>query len=1474
MNRGTVSSSGRGSISNVTNVKYRGGRDWSLSSLLFVWVYPIVKLGSTVRDKENELWLPEDLNPEVVQPLLKQALSKKGATLVQALNEIFGWKYYPLGLLKLVADTSAFGGPLALNLLVKYVEPTGEEGPSLWLGLTYIGLMLMSTLSQAVFTSQFWFRTNCIGLSARSALVSEMYEKSLFLGPGSAKEFTHGQIMNLTSTDIDRLLNFFPSFHELWSLPIQILVGTCLLYKELGVATFAALFFSVLLTPINRIIAVRIGRLSVKLMEKKDQRVALTSELLHNAYFIKLKTLEQSLIQRIKSIRSEEMRYLSQRKYLDALCVYFWATTPVLMSLAIFAVYVWLGGELSSAQVFTSLALINLMLGPINSLPWVINGLVEANVSRIRIARFLDAEVLDPSNYFSCPIYDSSLSTRNNRKSTTTHLAQSPKPVREHDRFHHHKQHDDHQSTSNIPVRQVKTERSNENESIGHELVKETTPLGDDLELRIHKCSFAWGTFKDDGDLEDRNLEMNESAPLLCENGNAQHTKTKSDLSTNKDITLIDVSLTVRKGDIVFISGPVGSGKTSLMKAILGEMVKIQSPEPCTNIRTYATRLENTNTYTSTSNKSPLYPHSGTDNHNKLGSGIYLPSLGGSYEPGAGYGYASQIPFIRRGSVLDNVVFGRKWDGKKYMQVLYECDLIADLTELDAKGCTNARNGKTRDAQIDTGSTSTVYLGIKVFVGEHGSHLSGGQKARVALARALYGSHSMYILDDPLAALDSVVAQNIVTRCLSGSLLKKTVIFVSHNPSILRNDVVDATRLVSYSMNFGRLSKSETGYKGRESVGMSEPEDVRSVNQIDYVSSTAISTRIQTDIPSSTESTSDNDSTTAESMKRLSQSDIEDDRSEELLEKCELGELHRSVYQLYILEMGPCLAFAVVMAMIGMQVTRQLTDWWLGHWAAAPDAAEKTALYMRMYLYLVAGNSLLTALRSFLFAWAGLIVASRLHDSLLNSVVNGTLTYLTSTSIGRVLNRFGSDTYDIDDALPFILNIFLANLSGFLGMATVIVIVMPPVGLLLIPVAIMYYKIQCAYREVSREIKRLETITRSPIYSEFSDSLDGADTIRALKVTKKCVRNQLQNVMRNQRAIYTGTALAQWLTLNLQLLGIIFVAAVSTIAVVLRDTTGLHKGMVGLSLTYTLALINGIGNVMTSFTQTEIQMIAVERVKQYVTDIPQEGQQVTINTNGKVTSLRTPPPGWPRKGVIEFRNVSIEYSQGSVSSMPPAANSAQSDTNVTKALNGVSFLVKDGQRVGVCGRTGAGKSSLIAATFRLVECSHGQILVDDIDISTIPLNILRGRMGIITQTSVLFSGTIRENLDPYNICQSDEILIAALQRSHIWEKLQPQGIETRVDAASFSAGEKQLICIAAGIVNDAKIWWIDEATASLDTAMDAIVQEVIRDVFKGKTVITIAHRFATIADSDEIFTMERGILVERRVPFNVANPTN
>ena len=512
-----------------------------------------------------------------------------------------------------------------------------------------------------------------------------------------------------------------------------------------------------------------------------------------------------------------------------------------------------------------------------------------------------------------------------------------------------------------------------------------------------------------------------------------------------------------------------------------------------------------------------------------------------------------------------------------------------------------------------------------------------------------------------------------------------------------------------------------------------------------------------------------------------------------------------------------------------------------------------------IYGSLCLGNSVLSLIRAFVYVYSCTLASKSIHDKLIKNLFKARIKFYDNTPQGRIINRVSSDMYSIDDSLPFMINLFSYGLLEMVGILAITCYSLPWITLAVIPIFFVYYKIQNYFRWTSRELKRLNSIAMSPVFNNFNETLNGLVTIRSFRLVKKFMRKHRICLGHLIRLSYVNMATSQWLNFRSQITGALLITIVSFMGL-LQHTYGSNASasligsfrifeaffminfiflfISGLSLAYILNITEQLNFFVETFISTEKELVSVERVLQYKKIEPE-------NWNG----TRQVEESWPVEPTLEFINVRLNYELNSSSN----------------ALDGISFNIKAGEKVGVCGRTGSGKSSLFLAIMRAFEINEGHILINNVDTRELDLKKLREKISIISQDPFLFFGTLRENLDPYK-ARSDTEIWNALEKCRLIEKIRNlnKGLDYEVESQgrNFSNGEKQLICLARAILSQTKLLCIDEATASVDFETDKFIQETIRNEFKSTTVLTIAHRLNTIFDYDRILVMEKAKVAE------------
>ena len=879
-----------------------------------------------------------------------------------------------------------------------------------------------------------------------------------------------------------------------------------------------------------------------------------------------------------------------------------------------------------------------------------------------------------------------------------------------------------------------------------------------------------------------------------------------------KQDNLKDINMHVNEGELVMVVGSVGSGKTCFLYSLLNEIEKV-SGTCCMNGK---------------------------------------------------ISYAPQDTWCFGGTVRQNILLANPMDIRKYKRVIDVCGLERDIKLFD--------------------------LGDKQFVGEKGYNLSGGQKARVSLARAVYHEADYYLLDDPLSAVDPKIGNHIFDKCLKEYLRGKTIVLVTHQLQFLKKADKIALFKDGRVIAFGSYSELKTSSeefihfldsKRREEEERKEsltkqksfsvkapdqetkplviPDKNRSISKARASSTSVVNEMTLMEITDVIKNDSD---------------EIEDDSLRR--EQTTTGSVNKMIFWQYFRAGGSFLfIFFALFNSILSQALYHFSDFWLAAWTQADYAkvlmekhnnsvnssavlwskqeqenslASKTIFVSNDYniiLYTILTFALFIAsfFRMISCLYLSLKCSINLHDTIFRRVLRSPMNFFENNPIGRILNRFTRDMGIIDINVPRTIVEF--NLSSFDCIGIVLVsmmikwyMIVPTIILLACSMPIRDY-----YIRTGRDLNRLDSVARSPVYNHLTATYDGLITLRAFNLQDHCQKQYI-------RYLRDSTACRFLVYYSTRVLGVILdlfaIAYVVCVCLVLIESPqgSIPGGDGGLFLSQSIILVGAFQYCIRMSSELENQMTSTERVLEY-SKLESEAE---LRIPGKVEDK-----DWPKKGSIVFKSVDLKYSPDS----PPV-------------LKDLTFKVNPGEKIGIVGRTGAGKSSLISVLFRLVE-PGGQVFIDGVDIKSLGLHELRQKISIIPQDPSLFSGTVRENLDPFKD-YSDQSMWEALGEAHLTQTIKGMGGLDAVVAeggGNLSVGQRQLLCMARALLKKNKILVMDEATANVDQETDELIQQTIKTTFKNKTVLTVAHRLNTIIDMDRVLVMDAGKLVEMDNPYNL-----
>lgn len=1385
------------------------------SRLMFMWMQPLMSLGASKYLTEADMWaLPVGEDAERLGTAFQtawddqtQALDGSQAALEHTGKRRFWVSLYrsfsrPFVLaagFKVVQDCLAFVQPQILRQLLSFVEQweltsvPALRGTPLR-GYTLVVLLFITAMMQTMALHQYFQLVSVAGMRARAGVISAIFRKSMRMSARARGERSTGDLVNLMSVDANRLPDFLMYAHILWSALLQISLAFISLYHLLGWSAFVGVGVMVIGVPLNTMLATYLRNLSMQQMKVRDRRTGLMNEIIMNIKSIKLFSWEEAFTARLLDVRNgEELPLLRRIGLANAGFKFFWQAIPFFVSLSTFVVYSLTSDTpLTADIVFPALSLYQLLNFPMSMLAGIVSMLLQTQVSAGRLAAFFDAEELDPAARIALP---------------------------------------------DAPAR-------------GGEA------------LRFDHASFAWAA----------------DAPTP---------------------TLTDIDLTVRGGELLAVLGRVGQGKSSLLAAALGDMARVQ----------------------------------------------------GSLTTHGSMAYFSQGGWAMGASVRDNILFGRAYDEQHYQRCVAACALEPDLKVLEHGDLTE--------------------------IGERGVSLSGGQRARVALARACYAAADIYLLDDPLAAVDAHVGAHIWENVIGprGLLRDRTRIITTNAVNYLREcdkivtlrdgrlldergtyDEVMAKKGDVYRIITMLESEDDPKDAAEEPVAAADapqdaaadqPKDASSAAPNDDAAENAPKDAAAASdakpaaapaapapsaaskvvpkhrraksnpprtksarkraakkakaahaaaVPSSDEAAPSTDDATAvpseaetpqpkapqpkapqpeaeqpkapppvrepqallpaHAPRPLGQAELKTSTIRQLRESSQPKELQSTgsvkweVYRQYIQSAS---SVGVVLFFVSHLVTQAfmvLRDVVLKQWSsmnAGQGSADPSVTWHYLGLYGVMG--ILAAVGVcvaplILYVWLVLSSARRFHDGLFAAVLRYPLQWFETTPTGRLLNLFSRDVTVIDEVLPRVIQGMARSATVVLGVVCVVVLSVPWFIVAIVPLALAYRAVLRYYLASSRELKRIDAVSKSPVFTWFQESLGGVACVRAFERVPAFVDAFEARVDRNQMCYFPAVTCNRWLAVRIECLGSTVILIASTLAVAMVTGGGrMSAGLLGLMLSQVLSTTQTLNWAVRSTSEVEQNIVSVERVLSY-SSLPTERAYRRDDT--------APPAAWPERGVVEFRDYSTRYRAG-----------------LDLVLQHVSFATRPGERIGVVGRTGAGKSSLTLALFRVIEAAQGSIWIDGVDIATLGLHELRQAMAIIPQDPQLWQGTLRQNLDPLHQYSDDE-LCAALENARLTSLIDTHadGLHRPVSegGTNFSAGQRQLICIARAMVRQSRILVLDEATSSIDLETDALIQQIVRSQFKNTTMLVIAHRLNTIIDSDRVLVLDHGRVAEFDAP--------
>ncbi|KAM0204425.1 hypothetical protein ACHAPI_000183 [Fusarium lateritium] len=874
--------------------------------------------------------------------------------------------------------------------------------------------------------------------------------------------------------------------------------------------------------------------------------------------------------------------------------------------------------------------------------------------------------------------------------------------------------------------------------------------------IRLEDASFTWEkSHKEESDKEKADKakkikDKDNHAPAPQPETSGDDTSTL--VEEREPFKLHDLNFDVKRNELVAVIGSVGSGKSSLLSALAGDMRK-------------------------------------TEGHVTFG---------------ASRAFCPQYAWIQNTTLKNNIVFGKDMNKKWYNEVIQACALQADLDMLP--------NGDLTE------------------IGERGITISGGQKQRLNIARAIYFDADIVLMDDPLSAVDAHVGRHIFDNAILGLLKDKCRILATHQLWVLNrcdriiwmeNGKIQAVD------TFENLMRDHKGFQSLMETTATEEKREDEKKPDDAEEPTA-------------------DEKKAKKKKKGAALMTQEEKAS--------SNVSWSVYAAYVKASGSILnAPLVLFLLIISQGANIVTSLWLSYWTS-----DKFNLKTGEYIGIYAALGVVQALLMFAFSVVLSILGTKSSKVMLRiavtRVLRAPMSFFDTTPLGRITNRFSRDVDVMDNNLSDALRMFLLTMGMITSVFILIIAFYYYFVIALVPLYLAFVTAAIYYRSSAREVKRFESVLRSHVFAKFGEGLTGVASIRAYGLQDRFVNELRESIDNMNGAYYITFANQRWLSMRIDLIGVLLVFVTAILVVTSRFSIDPSTG--GLVLSYILSIVGMMQFSVRQLAEVENAMNAVERLYYYGTELEEEAPSHTVEVRNT----------WPEKGEIVFDNVEMRYRAG-----------------LPLVLSGLTMHVKGGERIGIVGRTGAGKSSIMSTLFRLVEISGGKISIDGLDISTLGLHDLRSRLAIIPQDPTLFRGTVRSNLDPFNehtdlalwsaLRQADLVPANAATPEESRRTNDPSGIhlDTAVeeDGLNFSLGQRQLMALARALVRGAQIIVCDEATSSVDMETDDKIQATMAVGFRGKTLLCIAHRLRTIIGYDRICVMDAGRIAELDTPMEL-----
>ncbi|KAJ2724130.1 hypothetical protein GGI07_002165 [Coemansia sp. Benny D115] len=1457
-----------------------------LDRLVFGWVTPVLRLGTKTTIDSGDLYLlkPSDRPMSVWRRYT--GCRKPGRSLLRTLMVTFLPQLAAQVLLALAGAVLSYAGPFFLQRILRSIRLYGKHGGTNGLGsgssvgggagqgvgrlifLDAFGLLLSSLLHSFTSNQVLWLGRK-VSLRLQSLLVAELSskalqrrcktsgvaaeEKSAKSGQGDEDEedktaSSDGRIANMLTSDLESVGHISSYLDEIYTLPIGFCLGSWYLYSLMGIPALIGLAITVIYYPLTKIMVKYLIKYHRRLMALDDERVTMITEMFQGIRAVKLFGWQSRFVEKVRAKREEQLSAFWKLIFLQLPVSFVRSVTTSMILVAILAIYTLVfKNTLTADIVFPTITVFSMVSATFNRIPGLFGWVSSCYVSLTRIESFMEqAHIQDLAERVADTSSDDESILLPGQKDAIVGFVNASMV------WSVDKCAGDVGSVNAtaVPTVAASVESSSVNQEAMSEISEESPLLAN--KAGGHRKSYSAitssslddiqgdGVCGEDADMISPSTTVGPSlspisgADVLPKDPAASASTDGAAMAPVASFGLENITLLFPRGKLSIVVGPTGSGKSSLLSALIGEM-------------------------TLTSGRIILPTADPLSIEAQLESGKYreVMELAHQGRVMTDVAYVSQEAWLRNATIRENILFGQPYNQERYEEVLRACALKPDLRILTA--------------------------GDKTEIGERGVTLSGGQKQRVALARAVYSDRQILLIDDCLSAVDAHTGKHILNQCLVGEtpLMKgRTRVLVTHHVSacLPHSDYVAVLKDGRVSMSGSPLELQRLGHFANEILTQ---QDV----QLSVIESPLAS---DDEEPQTVENSSNVNDTKTEDMYNSERSaEVAQRRGEnpdgdlsELEgtlvddEEREQGYVRPGVWLDYMRMCGPSWYWALILVFIFItRATSILQDYWVRLWMSSAGDGTSVVYWLGTYVMIGMLNTVVR-LASMINENAGSMRAGRrYHESLFMRVMNASPRFFDKTPIGRVISRFSRDMRTIDDSILCYITFLFAQITQVGGVFVIISTVTPPFVFIAILMTGIYAMLAIYYLNATRELKRLDSISMSPLLSLFSELITGVESIRAFGAQNQYTMEAMNRIDTHNRPYYLMWAANRWLCARIEFSGCI--VSFSTTILVLLSLDRIDAGLAGFVMMYAISFSDYMLWFIRNYSECEISMNSVERVNQYL-KIEQEAPAFSEPQN-------RPPSSWPDRGAVSVKDLVIEYVPG------------------TPVLHGITFSAHHGEKIGVVGRTGAGKSTLSLAFMRFIEATSGSIVVDDVDISKVGLEELRRNFTIIPQDPVLFNGTIRFNLDPFGE-YPDELLWDSLKRSHLVHddsaytpagSTLPStsvsdvesdgepgdrmaGIFSSLDAdikengQNLSLGQRQLVALARALVRRSRLIIMDEATASVDFDTDNRIQRTIRGPeFANSTLFCIAHRLRTIIDYDRVLVLDKGRIAEFDTPWNL-----